>query len=229
MWSSSEFFYMPLKHKDRPNAGFLAEESTAKEMEALGHKVERLAKNNRGADMKINGKPVEVKAAIETSYKGSDGYPITGHVFSNMKTDPNSKLHILKCMSKDRKRVLKEYHIPSKEIMQKTLTITGNGKYERFRKQAADQASPYRMYDKRPLNSLKTYYPDDSVEREMIEVPKPKPKLGSVKGVLMGVGAATLASLYDQRKQQTYNKTVSVEFDKILIGAAVGAVIGRKI
>lgn len=218
---------MPLKAKDRPHAGFKEEDATAKELAASGHKVKQSARNERGVDMRVDGKPVEVKAAIETSYKGSDGYPITGHVFSNMKTDPGSKTHILKCMSKDRSRVLKEYHIPSKEIKQKTLTITANGKYERFKKEAADQAAPYRMYDKRPLNSLKTYYPDDSVEHEMVKVPKPK--LGSVKGALIGVGAATLASIYDQRKQMTSREVVKVDFDKILIGAAVGAVIGRKI
>lgn len=221
---------MPLKAKDRPHAGFKEEDRTAKEYIAKGHNVVQSSRNERGVDMRIDGVPVEVKAAIKTSYKGSDGYPITGHVFSNMKTDPGSKLHILKCMSPGRRSVLKEYHIPSSEIKQKTLTITANGKYERFRKEAADQVAPYRMYDKRPLNSLQTYYPDDSREKNLIEEPsRSKPKLGAVSGALIGVGAATLASAYAQNKQKTQSKTVHVNFESILIGAAVGAVIGRKI
>lgn len=226
-WASSEFFYMPLKHKDRPHAGFKAEDDTARELIAKGHKVVQSARNERGVDMRVDGKPVEVKAAIETSYKGSDGYPITGHVFSNMKKDPGSKLHILKCMSPNRSKVLKEYHIPSKEIKQNTLTITANGKYERFRKEASDQPAPYRMYDKRPLNSLHTYYPDDREAREMSAVSKPK--IGAIKGAAIGAGAVTLASALSQYQQRTLSKTVHVDFESLLIGTAIGAVIGRKI
>lgn len=218
---------MPLKHKDRPAAGFAAEDATEKQMSALGHKVERLSKNNRGADMKIDGKPVEVKAAIETSYKGSDGYPITGHVFSNMKKDPDSKMHILKCMSKDRSKVIKEYHIPSKEIKQNTLTITANGKYERFRKEAADQIAPYRMYDKKPLNSLHTYYPHDKEDHRMTE--DARPKIGGIKGAFIGAGSVAIGSAILQRQQLSESKTVKVDFDSMLIGAAVGAFLGRKI
>jgi len=221
---------MPLKAKDRAHAGFREEDRTAEEYRKKGHKVVQSARNERGVDMRIDGKPVEVKAAIETSYKGSDGYPITGHVFSNMKLDPGSKLHILKCMSPNRKKVLKEYHIPSKNIMQKTLTITANGKYEGFRKQASDQASPYRMYDKRPLNSLNTYYPDESRNHRMIEeAPRGKPRLGALKGALIGAGTVAVATAYSQHQQKSLSKTVNVDFEKLLIGAAVGAVIGRKI
>lgn len=127
---------MPLRHKDRPNAGFKSEDGTARQMKRKGCKVQSMPKNNAGYDLKCDGKKIEVKSAIKTKYKGSDGYPVEGYVFSNMKNNPKSDKHILKCLSPDRKKVIKEYEIPSSDIKQRTLTITENGKYEKFKKRA---------------------------------------------------------------------------------------------
>lgn len=129
---------MRMLHKDRTSAGFKAEDATAKELKAKGYSVKQNPRNQRGHDLVVNGKKVEVKAAVETSYKGSDGYPITGFVFSNMHTAPDADKYILKCMSPDRRRVLKEYHIPAKEVKQRTLTITKSSKYEQFKKASDD-------------------------------------------------------------------------------------------
>lgn len=128
---------MPLKHKDRPDAGFKAENATARSLRASGKKVTQKPKNSKGHDMTVDGKKTEVKAAIKTSYKGSDGYPITGFVFSNMKKNPKAEKYILKCMSPDRTKTMKEYHIPAKKIKQRTLTITDNSKYKDFEKKAS--------------------------------------------------------------------------------------------
>lgn len=128
-----------MKHGDRPGEGFKAEKATANGLRRQGARVEEMASNNKGHDLKVNGKKVEVKAAVETSYKGSDGYPIRGFVFSNMKKNPNADKYILKCMSPDRSRTLKEYHIPASQVKQRTLTLTRNSKYEGFRKKASQQ------------------------------------------------------------------------------------------
>lgn len=126
---------MPLKAKDRPHAGYKSEDETARSLKNEGHSVKQMDRNSTH-DMNVDGKRVEVKAAIKTSYKGSDGHPITGHVFSNMKANPKNDKYILKCLSPDRKKTLKTYEIPSSEVKQRTLTITDNGKYEKFKKQA---------------------------------------------------------------------------------------------
>lgn len=126
---------MPLKASERPKAGFKHEDSTAKSLKRKGKSVKQMPRNAR-YDLECGGQKLEVKSAIKTSYKGSDGHPVTGHVFSNMKKNPKSDKHILKCLSPDRKKVLKTYEIPSKHIKQRTLTITDNGKYEKFKKTA---------------------------------------------------------------------------------------------
>ena len=129
-------FFMPLKAKDRAHAGYRQEDGTAKSRTRKGHNVKKKDRNAK-YDMEVDGKKVEVKSAIKTKYKGSDGHPVEGYVFSNMKKNPKSDKHILKCLSPDRKRVVKKYEIPSDKIKQKTLTITDNGKYEKFKKTAS--------------------------------------------------------------------------------------------
>jgi len=143
---------MKSRHADRTRDGFKSEDNTARGLRSKGHSVSSVARNTRGHDLKVDGKKVEVKAAVETSYKGSDGHPIKGFVFSNMKKNPSAEKYILKCMSPDRSKTLKEYHVPAGKVKQKTLTITRDGKYEGFKKKAA-----HKMEDVRGIGKHKGF------------------------------------------------------------------------
>lgn len=214
---------MPLLHKDRPRAGYSAEDMAAKKLRDAGHDVVQVRRNTHGIDMIVDGEPVEVKAAIHTEYKGSDGYPIRGFVFSNMKKEPKSKKYIFMCMSPDRSEVLKEYHIPAEKVKQRTLTITRNGKYEGFRKDAA-QIAPYRKYDPYPLVQ---YDLDLKNRREHTDEQVGVKEV--VKGALIGAGLVAAAAAFNEIQKGKIEKTIPVEFDKLLIGAALGAAISTRI
>lgn len=205
---------MPLKHKDRPSAGFKAEESEARREVSNGKKVVRLKKNHKNSDLKVNGKGVEVKAAIKTRYKGSDGYPIEGYVFSNMKRNPSADKYVLKCMSPDRSRVVARYEIPAKKVKQMTLTITDNGKYSQYK---VAHPQPARFGDDPfvPSNALQPR--QKSLEQQMHEM------AGMAAGSLIG-GALTHAALVFQRKSAVFD----VDFRQAT-GAAVGGIVGRRI
>jgi hypothetical protein len=214
---------MPLLPKDRPSAGFSAEDIAAQKLRAAGHDVLQLRRNTHGIDMMVDGEPVEVKAAIHTEYKGSDGYPIRGYVFSNMKKEPKASKYIFMCMSDDRSKVLKEYHIPAEKVKQRTLTITRNGKYEGFRKDAA-QIAPYRKYDPYPL----VQYDLDLENRKGHNDERVGVKQ-VVKGALIGAGLVAAAAAFNEIQKGKVEHTIPVEFDKLLIGAALGAAISTRI
>lgn len=200
-----------LKPKDRPHAGFKEEDRTARKLKREGAHVTQSSRNEKNTDLRVNGRKVEVKAAIETSYKGSDGYPITGFVFSNMKTDPSAHKYILKCMSPDRKRVLKEYHIPSSQVKQRTLTLTRKSKYEKFKKTAGHQPQPYvRGFEPPP-----TYIQEDSLKMRVYGT------VGMMVGTVAGFG---IENSFDVLRGQHIDET---PFIKTLIGAGVGRAIGR--
>lgn len=198
-----------LKPKDRPHAGFKEEDRTARQLKRKGCTVTQPNRNEQNTDMRVNGRKVEVKAAVETSYKGSDGYPITGFVFSNMKKNPSAEKYILKCMSPDRKRVLKEYHIPSSQVKQRTLTLTRNSKYERFKK--ASHPQPFvRGFEERP-----TFVQEDSLNMRIAGL------TGALIGGVAGFGANnTLDALRGKRVE-------NAPFVKTLIGASMGRAIAR--
>ena len=214
---------MKLKPKDRPAAGFAAEEGTARSLKGKGHSVFLSAKNKKNTDMVVDGKNVEVKAAVETSYKGSDGHPITGFVFSNMKKNPSADRYILKCMSPDRKRVLKEYHIPSGKVKQKTLTITRNSKYNQFMKKAS-QPRPYRRGEVPPPRALAS-------QRQPTLKQRTYGVVGAGIGAVAGYGPKNIydAAMVVAGKQEN---TKSVSFKRILATAVLmptGREIGQRI
>ncbi len=204
---------MAFKPKDRPSAGFKEEDKTARKLKRQGAQVSQSMRNEKNTDLRVNGRKVEVKAAVETSYKGSDGYPITGYVFSNMKKNPNADKYILKCMSPDRSKVLKEYHIPSSQVKQKTLTLTRNSKYERFKKKASHQPQPYvRGFQPEPV-----HVQEDSLKVRIYET------TGTMVGAVAGFGVKNSIDLL--RGQHVDN----TPFVRTLIGAGIGRVIGRQI
>jgi len=188
-----------LKASDRPRAGFIYEDSTARSLKRRGHKVKQMPRNAK-YDLNVNGTKVEVKAAVKTKYKGSDGYPIEGYVFSNMKKNPKNDKYILKCLSPDRKRTLKTYEIPSRLVKQKTLTITDNGKYEKFRKSASLRRAARRLkYE----------------------------TVGSLTGAALAMGPEGIVEAGRSFLGLPYREE-SVNFSLIVRGA-VGATIGRYI
>jgi hypothetical protein len=99
---------------------------------------------NAGFDLRVNGKKVDVKSAIETSYPGSDGYPIRGCVFTNVKQKPTSSFYVFACMSKDRKTIEDTYVIPSHKMKQRTFTLT-----RRARETYAPYKNNYSALEKR--------------------------------------------------------------------------------
>lgn len=201
-----------LKPKDRPHAGFKEEDRTARKLRRQGAKVSQSSRNEKNTDLRVNGQKVEVKAAIETSYKGSDGYPITGYVFSNMKKNPNAQKYILKCMSPDRSRVVKEYHIPAGKVKQRTLTLTRNSKYENFRK-SASHPQPY----VRGFEPIPEFVQEDSLKMRVYGTS------GAVIGAIAGFG---VKNSFDVLRGKHIDNT---PFFKTLIGASVGRAIGRGI
>lgn len=202
---------MKLKPKDRPHAGFRSEDGTARALKRKGHSVKALPRNNRNADMQVDGKNVEVKAAVETEYKGSDGYPIRGFVFSNMKKNPKTDKYILKCMSPDRSKVLKQYEIPAGKVKQRTLTITRNSKYEGFKKNAFRHAQPMGYEDPRKNSFSET--------AEEIVYEGTGMAIGAIAGI---ISPALLQMVRGENANIQFQQTVGM-----LAGGMVGRGMGR--
>ena len=190
---------MSLSYGKRPAAGFKEEDNTAKSLRQQGKKVKQMPRNEK-YDMRVGNQKVEVKAAKKTKYKGSNGYPVEGYVFSNMKKNPANDKYILKCMSPDRSSVQKTYEIPSSEVKQRTLTITEDGKYEKFRKKANLK-----------LVARKTKYN----------------VLGSVIGAAVLAGPKTSLNVVKGVSGLDYSEE-SVNFGSV-VRAVAGAAIGRSI
>lgn len=208
---------MKLRHSQRTQEGFKAEDSTARQLRRRGHRVVQKPKNEKNNDMNVDGKRVEVKAVTETEYKGSDGYPIKGFVFSNMKKNPKTDKYILKCLSNDRTKTLKEYHIPAGKVKQKTLTITPNGKYSPFEKKGHLQ--PFRKNDvpfqdpapRRRKKSLRGYAFEAS---------------GFVGGAAVGLGLGRVADIVMYTTGNSKSLPEDVSFKEIS-GAVIGGALGR--
>lgn len=169
--------------------------------------------------MVVDGKKVEVKAAIETSYPGSDGYPIRGFVFSNMHKNPSTDMYVLKCLSPDRKRTLKEYHVPASEAKQRTLTITRSSqKYAPFLKKAQQIPVGYTKMQ-----------PDEKYRLQREEEERTK-RIRETTGAM--VGAMTMAGSERRHEVVKYvlnqSQTFDTSFSKIM-RASVGAALGRQI
>lgn len=213
---------MAIGHGERAHAGFKAEDATAREFVRQGKKVKQLPRNSRGHDMIVDGKKVEVKAAIETSYKGSDGYPITGYVFSNMHKDPSTDLYVLKCMSPDRKRVIKEYHMPASAARQRTLTITRTGgKYEEFLKKAY-QDLPYDQYGRQIMQSDEK----NALQREQDYVRNKRRELiGAATGTMIMLGPSRVKNIAMAAMGKSELKPVDF---KTIVKASMGAAMGRQ-
>ncbi|MGI9525940.1 MAG: hypothetical protein ACR2MS_02395 [Weeksellaceae bacterium] len=223
---------MPLKHHERAHEGFKSEDEEASSLKRKGHRVLSVPRNNAGYDLVDNGEKVDVKAAIETSYKGSDGYPITGFVFSNMKKNPKTDKYVLKCMSPDRKRVLKTYEIPAKEVKQRTLTITKNSKYEPFLKKAfmahrphavdrnrevwgkSAQPAPYRSGDGLQMVGTQESI-DPNMGRKIVYRTG-----GAITGAIIGLGPTNLGRVISG--QGNVIEDLAPNVIRGLIGAAVG-------
>jgi len=129
-------------------------------LSALGLDVEISRSARAPFDLLVEGEPVEVKAAIKTSYPGSKGGNVTAWVFSNFHGADQARYYLLLCMDPKRRRVLTWYMIPSKEAPQRTLSITEgeSAKYSAYKEslpskwQAAveKQASAYANIPNRP-------------------------------------------------------------------------------
>lgn len=90
-----------------------------------GFEVIRAPRRDGPWDLKVDDKhTIDVKSAVWTTYKGSDGYPIRGYVFANLHPQPTSDFYLLLCLSQDRQQILGYYLVPSSELKQRTLTLT---------------------------------------------------------------------------------------------------------
>jgi len=98
-------------------------------------KVERANLRTGDWDLMANGKKIDVKAAVYTSYKGSDGNMISGYVFSNMHKEPKCDYYMFMCMSDDRETVQGYYLVPCENHKQRTLTLT---------RRMAEKLAPYK-------------------------------------------------------------------------------------
>lgn len=164
--------------------------------------------------MNVDGSKVEVKSVVQTEYKGSDGYPIKGFVFSNMKTNPNADRYILRCLSPDRSKVLKKYEIPANQVKQRTLTITDNSKYEKFRKQAS-QTQPIGLDGRSPHRKKRL---KDSVRSAKFQA------IGMAVGATLGYGPIRAA----KDIAGMTSKTENANFGNLL-GMAIGTAIGKNV
>lgn len=207
---------MALKAKDRPAAGFKGEDGEARSLKRSGNKVSQQPRNSKGHDLKVNGKNVEVKSVTETSYPGSDGYPIRGFVFSNMKKNPKAEKYILRCLSKDRKKVVKKYEIPASKVKQRTLTLTRNSKYEGFKKDAFLSQSRPHGFEQPKKRSLKGFLRQKGYEAA-----------GAVIGSMIGGGKAPVIQM--GRAMLGYSVDMKDVKFKNYLGMAVGATAGKNI
>jgi hypothetical protein len=121
-----------MDYGQRVPEGDLAEHRAMELLKRKGFEVIRAPRRDGPWDLKVNDKhTIDVKSAVWTSYKGSDGYPIQGYVFSNMHLNPTSDFYLLLCLSQDRQQILGYYLVPSSELKQRTLTLT-KARIERF-------------------------------------------------------------------------------------------------
>ena len=222
---------MALAHAKRPQAGFRWEDKAAKMAKRKGYDVEAAPMRRSPYDLLINGKKVDVKAAIRTEYKGSDGYPIRGYVFTNMSPIKKCDFYLLLCLSPDRNRVEKTYVIPADEVLQRTVTITERTKYKNYEnawdsmKKKANLAV-YRTDDKQGLNrsaraksSPKRGTAPDTLRKKLYGAG------GAVAGAAIGAGVPTVVSIGKSivGKQEAQENAVNY---KSMLGSAGGFVVG---
>jgi hypothetical protein len=234
-----------LKFHERQKAGFAQEDAVAKEMLRSGKKVTQEKRNNHGYDISSGKDKIEVKSAVETEYKGSDGYPIKGYVFSNMKANPNATKYILRCMSPDRSKVVKTYEIPASEAKQQTLTITNKSKYESFLKKAfmahdpmpkernvrtrSDQPSPTRGGSTMTMDELGHGYAEERLSSDLKI--KAYQAGGALVGFSLGLGLQNTVNLAKVIAGQE-SKLEKVDFSDVMkatAGALVGSTIGAAV
>jgi hypothetical protein len=236
-----------LKYNERQKAGFSQEDSVARELKKKGKSVIQEKRNNHGFDISSGKDKIEVKSAVETEYKGSDGYPIRGYVFSNMKQNPTATKYVLRCMSPDRSSVVKTYEIPVSEAKQKTLTITRNSKYESFLKKAfmahnpipkernsrdmSDQPSPYRNGSSLSMDELSHGYDEQRLSNNMKV--RAYQGAGALLGFSVGFGLQNVTSLVKVVAGQE-SRLERVNFSDILkatagamVGSTIGATVGK--
>jgi hypothetical protein len=221
---------MPINHQKRPQAGHGLEDRIARILKIRGMDVEQVARNER-FDMRVNGRKVDVKSAIETSYKGSDGYPIKGYVFTNLHPEPTADYYVLVCLSRDRKKIKEVYVVPTRKFKQGTLTLTSSmreklapykGAWEQLKTASFLAPNVYRRNDPIPINRRdekeKKKKRDGAMTTRSLKHQVPLAVLGTVAGYYAPSAL---------KKIQHGNKYVEQDGDfGSIIGAATGMVVG---
>lgn len=192
---------MATKHNKRPQEGYRFEDRVASLFKRRGFKVEKKGRNNAGHDLVVNGHKVDVKSAVRTSYKGSDGYPIRGFVFTNLKKGADCDFYAMACLDDDRKGIKRLYIIPSSDLQQRTLTLTAAAekKYAEYKNDMSGlkkQANVYRRGDPNPLG-----YRDSRILRD-----NDKTWRDAVYPVLGGLaGGATASTIVPAKTENGYS------------------------
>lgn len=109
----------------------------AKTLESLGYSVELPPAITHSWDLRVNGHTIDVKAAVKTTSRGSDGNPITGFVFTNLHKPARVDYYLLLCLTPKRDRVIDFFLLPGKAAPARTITITPEGKYSQYRRDLA--------------------------------------------------------------------------------------------
>jgi hypothetical protein len=225
----------PLTFGQRAAAGFHWEDQMEMRLKQRGMKVKQMPRNHP-FDLLVNGHiRVDVKSAIRTSYKGSDGYPIAGWVFSNLHSPPTCDIYILICLNRSRLNIEKIYVIPATMVNQRTVTITKRDKYgmyidawdvfKQMRKKAFfDHPAPARRDDTPFVEEQRVK--DHSIRTSAKEMAFKL--MGASVGMLSGVG---LAALMDESPFAPASTQVQGKLPKKImygvIGAGTGFGLGR--
>lgn len=128
---------MAIGHSERQSEGVRAEKLAAKILSELGYHVEMPPAITHDWDLKVNGHEIDVKAAVRTTSRGSDGNPITGYVFTNLHKPAKVDFYLLLCLDPKRTRVIDFFLLPAKAAPARTITITPDGKYAPYNRDLA--------------------------------------------------------------------------------------------
>ena len=113
------------RHSARVGEGRRVEGQVLKALRRRGVAAQ-LARWGESYDMTApGGRRIEVKGVVETTTRGSDGYPIRAYVASNIHPETTRATHyVVALMNADRSRIRDMYVLPASKVTGRTLSLT---------------------------------------------------------------------------------------------------------